>query len=911
LTINNSLTGAGVSGATVTLTPVVPTTLAATNASGKTSATLPIGDYTLSIAATGYTTGTQEVELVAGIGEDLTIKLVPTANVIVAASASVTTAQAPGATVSLSGTATPMDNSTGATYTWTQVSGPTVTLTGANTATPSFTVPSTATMQTALLSALKPPGDTNPTARLEVLGINPHSIELATIVTLQVQVTTSSGSYTNTVSVTGTAPFQVTSGLRNVPLGIPQLLQGDPGVTWAWTVTSAPSGSSATIANPATQWPIFTPDVAGTYVLSEASGAGSLKLYAGTWVGAIGGIDPTDGLPVKPADPSCGACHDDVTAPDVWAEWRNTGHAVIVPENVDVAGGHWTFTGCGSCHSVGYNTTAANNGSDDVYQAIVAKNSTWTFPNGAPLAYENMFNNTTDANIPKLASLMNVQCENCHGPNSSAGHKTSDDTKTTFDATARVSLKAEVCGQCHGEPTRHGRFQQWQESAHANQSVAVGRAVDATTAIPAYPASDTTNCDAACQAIWSNTTNNGNNCARCHTGEGFVVWQDQSQTDARATNFNMLIQGASGNATYAEAVSMGLTKANVHSQTCATCHDPHDVGKTAQEQPFVDPTTGKLTDGTKNNTTKVRVTGDIAMLPAGFPAPGLGKGAICATCHNGRNGAHNDAVTTYGASGISTPHDSTTSEVLLGQNVYFVTNGQRGGHSFIANTCVNCHMELTPEPANYSFPGTGTNHSFKADMSICTNCHGAFDGGSIQAATKASLTDLTQFIGSGAAKAFNGMIFWARARRIPASATDTTAVYSHAASTGTDLSAYNVEVDLTTGVNSIASAILLEDSSNLQITLANPLQIQWTDGTAPVDVSTFIISLTNVRNDDTTNGTTAGTQPINTYPISLTGNLAKAIWNYITLNREGSFGIHNPGFTNTVIGATMAQDLTK
>ena len=48
-----------------------------------------------------------------------------------------------------------------------------------------------------------------------------------------------------------------------------------------------------------------------------------------------------------------------------------------------------------------------------------------------------------------------------------------------------------------------------------------------------------------------------------------------------------------------------------------------------------------------------------------------------------------------------------------------------------------------------------------------------------------------------------------------------------------------------------------------------------------------------------------------TLPISLTGNLAKAIWNYITLYREGSFGIHNPGFTNSVIGATMAQDLTK
>jgi hypothetical protein len=298
--------------------------------------------------------------------------------------------------------------------------------------------------------------------------------------------------------------------------------------------------------------------------------------------------------------------------------------------------------------------------------------------------------------------------------------------------------------------------------------------------------------------------------------------------------------------------------------------------------------------------------GDIAMLPAGFPAAGLGKGAICATCHNGRNGTHNDTVTTYGATGVSTPHDSTAAEVLLGQNVYFVTNGQRGGHSFLNNACVNCHMELTPQPANYSYPGTGTNHSFAADLGICTNCHGAFDGGSIQTATKASLSNLATFIGTQGGKAFNGKIFWTRARRIPANATDTTAVYSHAASTGTDLSGYNVKVDLTSTVNSIVSGVLLEDSSNLQITLANPIQIQWTDGTAPVAVQTFIIALTSVRSDDGT-----GLVPVNTYPVSLTGNVAKAIWNYITLYREGSFGIHNPGFTNSVIGATMAQDMTK
>ena len=925
LTITNSITNAAVSSASVTLAPTGTIAIDATT--GKGSATLAIGDYTLTIKATGYTTGTQDVEVVAGFAQALTIKLVPTANVVANAGADIT-GKALGATVTLTApTVSVLDGSTGTTYSWKQVSGPTATLTGATTATPSVTLPDAAGAQKALIDALTSATDVtsasngDPIRRLDVVGINPFSIEEATTVGLQVTVTTSSGSYTDTVNVAATSPFEVTSGLRNVPIGIPQLLQAGPlptgTTTWAWTLTTVPAGSAATLTGTASQFPTFKPDIAGTYVISETSTGGKLTMYAGTWAGAIGGIDATDGLPIKPAD-TCGQCHEDSTAPDKWKEWRKTGHAVIVPENVDVPGGHWAFTSCGSCHSVGYNLTATNGGADDDYAKIRLANTSYQFPSGAPLAYENMFKDTSaqSADVIKLATKMNVQCENCHGPNTSNGHKTSDDTKATFDGTARVSLKAEVCGSCHGEPVRHGRYQQWQDSKHANTSLAMQRAAaDATTALPAHPASDTANCDATCQATWASTSNNGNHCARCHSGEGYVIWQDQAATAATPAglDFSKKIQGAAGDATLTEVVADGLVKANVHSQTCATCHDPHDVGKTAQEQSFIDPVTGKLSDLTKNNTTNVRVMDDIAMLPAGFAAPGLGKGSICATCHNGRNGAHNDTVdpTTYaktnGVPAISTPHDSTAAEVVLGQNVYFVTNGQRGGHSFISNVCVNCHMELTPQPANFSFPGTGTNHTFAADNGICNNCHGAFDGGSIQTATKSSLTNLTQFIGSGAAKALNGKVVWARAQRIPASATDTTTVFSHAAAaTASDLTAYNVLVDLTT--NSIASAVLLEDSSNIQITLTTAIPITWTDNTSgtPAQVKTFIISMSNIRNDDGT-----GTTPMATLPISLTGNLAKAIWNYITLYREGSFGIHNPGFTNSVIGATMAQDLTK
>ena len=865
ISVTNSLSGAAVSGAKISLAPATVAALT-TDASGKVSAKdVPIGAYTLTLTATGYTTATQTVSLAAGVAANVVVKLVPTSKVVANAGAD-QTGKAPGSTVSLTGASTVLDGSTGAAYSWTQTEGPTVAITGANTANPSLTLPSEDAIKAAVLKDLSQP------VRLSVVGINPHAIEIATTVTLQLTVTTSSGSYTDTVIVAATSPYQVTTGLRNVPIGIPQLLQAaalpSSATAWNWTLDkSGAVGSAATISAPGSQYPTFTPDAVGQYVLTETATGGSIKLYAGKWSAAIGSLSATDGLPNAPSD-SCGLCHNGVVAPNKWADWRKSGHAEIFSQNIDDPANHWTVGGCASCHTVGYNTLAsANNDGVDDYVTL----SGWTQPVGAAGNYAAMFKNA-NANVVKLAQLANVQCDSCHGPTNSLGHSAGK-LAATMDQSARVSAAAEVCGSCHGEPLRHGRYQQWQESGHGNSALAISRA------------------DAKASSDNATTGDNSvNSCARCHSAEGFIVWQAQSQ--ARGGDYNKVIQGAAnngnnGNATGAELRAMGLTAANVHSQTCTACHDPHTQGDLSGEP----------------NTATLRIASDVAMSAAGIPLVGLGKGVLCATCHNSRNGLHNDSVTSYGASGVAAPHDSTVADVLLGENVYFVPTGQRGGHSYITNTCANCHMELTPPPAEFSYQLSGTNHSFNADLSICTNCHGAFDGGSIQTATKASLTNLTKYIGAQAAKALNGKVFWTRARRIPASATDTTAVYSHA--TSTDLSQYNVLVDLTAGTNSITSAVLLENSTNIQITFANPIDITWTDRTSAESVTSIIVTLATMKLDDGT-----GTTPAATIPVSLTGNLAKALWNYIELYREGSFGIHNPGFTNQVIGATLGKDLT-
>ena len=290
LTITDSITNAAVAGATVTLAPTGTIAIDATT--GKGSATLAIGDYTLTIKATGYTTATQDVELVAGYPEALTIKLVPTANVAATITASPTTASAPGATVNLTASSTIYDGSTSPTYTWKQISGPTATIT-ANASTASVTIPTDAAIQTALQAALASQVDPTPPTRLDVVGINPYALGIGTTIVVQVTSTTTT-SGTNTEATTATisiplspaTPFTETSGLRNVPIGVPQILEAGPLPTgtgaptaWAWSVAPA---DSSTLVNPTSQFPIFTPKPAGTaqttYTLTEASTGGTMTI---------------------------------------------------------------------------------------------------------------------------------------------------------------------------------------------------------------------------------------------------------------------------------------------------------------------------------------------------------------------------------------------------------------------------------------------------------------------------------------------------------------------------------------------------------------------------------------------------------------------------------------------------------
>jgi hypothetical protein len=521
--------------------------------------------------------------------------------------------------------------------------------------------------------------------------------------------------------------------------------------------------------------------------------------------------------------------------------WRKSGHAQILAQNINDPAGHWTVTGCASCHSVGYDTaaTAVNGGFDDNLGSPA-----WAPPAGKASNYADMFLSSASAAAQKLATLANVQCENCHGPNNSPAHG-----KGGANTPQRVSFSAGVCGSCHGEPLRHGRYQQWQTSKHSNFATALGEGAAENRAVSA-------------------TSPGVANCARCHSAQGFVAWIEQATTPA--VGLNQYLQGASGNATQTELLAMGLNKAEVQPQTCATCHEPHHQGTTSSEP----------------NTAMVRLEGTVPVTAGGFGATGVGHGAVCIACHNSRNGLHNDQTTPTAA--FDTPHDGPQSDVLLGQNAYFVNVGARGGHSYITNTCTNCHMQLTPPPALLSYQQSGTNHSFKADLTICTNCHGQFDGGTLQASTTQSLADLATKLSAGLTKRLqNTTTMWATVRNV------TTSKSSPASSI------------MLTGANITSVTYPPTGGSTVTVTVSVPVVDNWSSTTTTTNLSSFTVSLSALKVDDGT-GTAAGTALV----VPNSTNAYRAIWNFMLINNDQSMGVHNPGFVKDVINATVTKDLS-
>ncbi|MGC9940474.1 MAG: multiheme c-type cytochrome [Verrucomicrobiota bacterium] len=262
-----------------------------------------------------------------------------------------------------------------------------------------------------------------------------------------------------------------------------------------WTLTAAPTGSSAVLTNsplgtnvliyePAGRLvsqvagrALLRPDIAGQYTITavintanEGTTNVSQTIIAGTYLGVE----------------TCELCHSGgQIAEDKWSTWSQTLHAQVFSNEID---GDANFKGapmlqeCLQCHTTGYdpNTNATDGG---FYNLATLAN--WTIP--AVLTNGNYV--SMETHYPSLAGLANVQCESCHGPGSAHVSLLGDTNNPNWPSIS-VSEAVGDCNQCHDAAPYHAYGTEWLNSVHA-----------VTTTDPAGNAS----------------------CVGCHTAYGFIA----------------------------------------------------------------------------------------------------------------------------------------------------------------------------------------------------------------------------------------------------------------------------------------------------------------------------------------------------------------------------------------------------
>ena len=591
-------------------------------------------------------------------------------------------APVPGATVNVKATVTINDGSTLQGIKWSQTGGIHATLANTSSDQVAVTLPDRKAFREELMLILEEPPiaesqhppyvpvnehyEAGLQNRFGVVGISPHAHIDAASIRFNVEVTTSSGKYDNAASIVADVPWETAISTRNVPILQPVLLHGKTQATYDWKL-NRPAGSNATLLDSSTQNPEFTPDVAGTYELTVTDLATqkpvALSIHAGKWTGIVKGQDE-NGRPT--VDTACTTCHVKNTPHfDLFTPWAKGGHAEVFTQNVNNPAGHYS-SACLSCHTVGYNTKAANGGIDEAidWNAFLATDL---------LTHGGLENwNKILQQFPATAKMANIQCENCHGPQDSPAHMKKDGSRKT--------LSSDLCGTCHGEPLRHGRYQQWQLSSHANYETAVAEGTD--------PA-----------------------CSKCHSAQGFVAWNNNKFSTANLT------------------VTWG--EEDVHPLTCAACHDPHDVGSTSGG-----PTT--------NAKVRVTGKTPLLMAGFTADNVGTGALCMtCHNGRRGLRNDSNFAIADASRAPHSGPQaDVLMGQNMYFTAVGTRSNHANIPDSCV--TCHMESTAPPSALAYKNADGTygGTNHSFFANADICTKCHSSITLQSVQGPVTAKMDAL-------------------------------------------------------------------------------------------------------------------------------------------------------------------------
>jgi len=850
--------GNAIPGATVSVTVGTDKLTATTGATGAYALQWPPAPRTVTWAAANFVTFSQTVDVQPAATTTLNVKLNPVGPAAVVAKRTDTAAPVvPGLQVSLSATVIKFDPALASatpTFKWTVVSGPAATFDDATSAAPNATLATAAEFKKSVVELAAPRYKVNPDEppvnvdRYQPVPISyEQALTFGPATKFKVEATLGGRTYAAFVTVNAAIPAVPTTGLTNVPVNAPVVLQGQfpfktaagayvftPKATWDWSI-AGPAGTTVLLNDPTTPYPDFTPTAAGTYVVSEG-GAERLRLFAGTYQGAMSG-------PATP-DAACTGCHNGANAPDNFTPWMGTGHKEVIWAGIMELppDGHYAAT-CTPCHTVGNGRTGSGGFADKVKIES---------PGYGALQGDLEVERDFWALYPQSARLAGVQCENCHGPQAGSGqHMVGAASKDVV--ASRYSVGSNVCATCHARAPKHGRFPQWQNSGHASFATFTFNSNEATGAL-------------------------ANTCACCHSAQGFKAYR-------------AILPTANGNRALT-TLPAGLSLVNAQPITCAACHDVHDEGDLSRAE--------------ASNLAKVGPTeGSTYMLPSGFAVAGVGKGALCIACHNSRQGystsgligpfLHEDGdakfgtLTSYGA-----PHEAAQGDVLMGRNGYWLGAGMynnpqtRSKHSYITDTCVTCHMELTTLDLTLSEVGQ-TRHDFKATPDVCTKCHTAYSADAVQLAFDGRLATLKGAIG-------NAILRLKTDDAIPAG---TSAVLVANRSGQVDVTEGGVTRRWFIGNKSGQDAFLADPGNGGALvqgcTMVDAISADCTGYLAGAPGVTTIIGGGNAALDGSV--TAAG----------VNGVVAKALWNTVLVQDDASRGVHNPSFTFDVIDASLAH----
>ncbi|OGF56247.1 MAG: hypothetical protein A2Z21_02920 [Candidatus Fraserbacteria bacterium RBG_16_55_9] len=339
-------------------------------------------------------------------------------------------------------------------------------------------------------------------------------------------------------------------------------------------------------------------------------------------------------------------------------------------------------------------------------------------------------------------------------------------------------------------------FDEWQKSKHSNRQLAID------------------------EATFENRGATAAHCGRCHSQQGFVAWLPQ----LNAGNSGVLVKPDGSAADEAFLRGLGLEVAKVEPITCTACH---------REDNF-----------------QLRVQNDTALLPAGFAALGVGKGALCMTCHNTRNGRVKwDATELRSLSG---PHEAAQADVIMGKSSYFFndTTDNPSPHAvFTGDACVTCHLKLGEE-----------GHAFQVSETVCANCHGpAMTAERVQEPTEHLLNQLLDQIALKALEVKDKIA--------------TVTSWDPA----TDGDTPNTAVD-GTKITSVSEILTIHGQMSFKFNLE--------DGSAVYS---------QIRNIKDAQGQVV---------YALSDPIARAAWNYLLIEYDGSFGVHYPSFARDVLLTT-------